>query len=110
MFAGIGANERDKVLQPLLDSQCFTGSEKAISNHARNKESLDASGEEEYDEIFPIYFSCLEESLYPKVSKQILRNEAAKSPSDIVNFYDLSHPVLKIISFMTEEDLKLLET
>lgn len=85
-------------------------SEKVISGFARNEELLEALEEGDYGAQLPIYFSSLKKRFYTRVEKHRSRNLAAQIVSKIFKFNNPLNLVnCKILSFLSDGDLKFLE-
>lgn len=83
------------------------GSRSKISGYARNKELVTALEEKNYDQMFPIYSTCLKKRFYVQVEKQKLLHSAAEVLGNIFMFNDPSHLVMQnIFEYLSEEDLK----
>lgn len=83
---------------------------KVVSGYARNEELVRALDNKCYAEKYPIYFASLKKKFDAMVEEQRLQYNASKILSNIFKLNDGSHAViLRIFSFLREEDLKYFE-
>lgn len=89
----------------------FVESKKLLSGYARNEELIQALEMKDYKKRFPIYsLTCLTKRFYLEVVRQKLRKTTAEVLSDLFKFNDHSHIVVqKILSYISDDDLKYLE-
>lgn len=68
-------------------------SDKVVSGYAKNEKLVEALGQKDYGNRFPIYFPGLKTRFYAEVKKHRLRNTAAGIICNLFRFNDPSHLV-----------------
>lgn len=108
----IGIMKETKIYNNLSFSVLLNSDKKVISKYARNKGLVKAFEENEYEHNFPIYFASIKKRFDVIVKKQRYRDAAAKILSNVLTLTlnDPFHPInRKILTFLSDEDLKFLE-
>lgn len=97
--------KRIKFFRDLFISDLF-GSQKLISEYARDEDLVRALADRNFGNRFPIYFPSLQKRFRVEVRKQ----RAARILSNTFKLNDPSHLVNeKVLSFLREKDIKFLE-
>lgn len=83
------------------------GSDKEISGYSRNEELVESLAGQDFDKMFPIYFTSIDERFSVAVQKQRLCDDAGMILSSLLVVNHLSHPVIQnVLRYLADEEMK----